>query len=60
METLYKRPERGEGGKNEDDRMRSEGERGVVVGGGRGRWVGVAGGDEHLIGLTVTGQGKHK
>lgn len=33
METLYKRPESGEGGKNEDDRMRSEGEKGVVVGG---------------------------
>lgn len=35
---------------NEDDRMRSGGER-DGRGGGR---------DEHLIGLPVTGQGKHK
>lgn len=40
---------------NEDDRMRSEGEKG-----GEGGWGGGAGRDEHLIGLPVTGQGKHK
>lgn len=34
---------------NEDDRMRSGGEKG-----------GEGGRDEHLIGLPVTGQGKHK
>lgn len=38
---------------NEDDRMRSGGERDGVGVGGLGR-------DEHLIGLPVTGQGKHK
>lgn len=46
---------------NEDDRMRSEGEKGGGWGGGReGKGGGGAGRDEHLIGLPVTGQGKHK